>query len=67
MPSAWVLRRSTKAGTTRYRVMFRVGGREAPDRYAGTFATMRDAQIRRAWVAGELAARRREREGLLDG
>jgi integrase len=58
MPSAWVARRSTKHGDTRYRVLYRVGGREASPRYAGSFRTLREAQARRSWVAGELAALR---------
>jgi len=58
MASTWILTRATKDGGKRYRVMFRVGGREAPNRYGGSFATMREARLRRDWVAGELAARR---------
>ena len=46
------------AGALRYRVRFRVGGREAIPRLGGTFRTMREAKIRRDWVAGELAAMR---------
>jgi integrase len=57
MSSAWVERRATKAGA-RYRVKFRVGGRESVPRYAGAFRTAREARIRRDWVAGELAAMR---------
>jgi integrase len=38
--------------------MFRAGGREAQPRYAGAFSTMREARIRRDYVAGELAALR---------
>jgi integrase len=38
--------------------MFRTGGRESAPRYAGAFRTMREARIRRDWVAGELAAMR---------
>lgn len=58
MASAWVAKRRTRAGDVRYRVLFRVGGRESSPRYAGTFPTMREAKIRRDWVAGELAAMR---------
>jgi integrase len=36
--------------------MFRVSGREASPRYGGSFKTMREARIRRDWIAGELAA-----------
>src|SRR5437763_108387 len=57
MASSWVERRATTAGTS-YRVKFRVGGRESSPRYAGAFRTMREARIRRDWVAGELAAMR---------
>lgn len=57
MPSAWVARREVKSGV-RYRVMFRLGGRESVPRYAGAFTTMREAKIRRDWAAGELAAMR---------
>jgi integrase len=38
--------------------MFRLGGRESAPRYAGAFSTMREAKVRRDWVAGELAAMR---------
>jgi integrase len=38
--------------------MFRVGGRESVSRYAGSFQRHRDAQARKAWVSGELAAMR---------
>ncbi len=42
----------------RYRVRFRVGGRETVPRYGGTFRTMRDAKIRRGYIVGELSALR---------
>jgi integrase len=58
MPSAWVERRETAAGRNRYVVKYRLGGRESAHRYAGSFATRRDALARRSWVAGELAAMR---------
>jgi integrase len=38
--------------------MFRLGGREASPRYGGAFGTMREAKIRRDYIAGELAAMR---------
>src|SRR5262245_1530757 len=57
MPSAWLEPRSTKGGT-RWRVRFRYGGRESVPRFAGSFATKRDALARRSWVLGELAAMR---------
>lgn len=54
MPSAWVEKRSTKSGT-RYRVEFRLGGRETRSRYAGSFKTKREADARRTWITRELA------------
>jgi integrase len=58
MPSAWIERRETAARQARYVVKFRLGGRESAHRYAGSFATRREALARRGWVAGELAAMR---------
>lgn len=58
MPSAWIERRETAAGRSRYLVKYRLGGRESTHRYAGSFATRRDALARRRWLAGELAAMR---------
>jgi integrase len=58
MPSAWITTRPTADGGKRYRVIYRVGGRESSPRYAGSFPTKRDALTRRAWVTGELAAMR---------
>lgn len=58
MPSTWILPRETKAGDRRYRVMYRTGGREAPNLYGGSFKTKREALERKAYIAGELAARR---------
>lgn len=66
MASTWVRRRPTKGGGTRYRVEFRVGGRESRPRYAGSFETKREALARKAWVAGELAALRVPDIGLLE-
>jgi integrase len=48
----------TAGGAKRYRVMYRVGGRESAPRYAGSFSTRREAIARCAWVTGELAAMR---------
>jgi integrase len=53
VPSAWIERRGD-----RYRVRFRVGGHETEKRYGGTFKRLRDAERRRRWVEGELAALR---------
>lgn len=58
MASAWVVKRPTKAGRPRYCVVYRVGGRESVPRRAGTFERKDDANRRRAWVLGELAAMR---------
>src|SRR5262245_55038962 len=57
MASSWIERRSTSSGV-RFRVKFRVGGRESTPRYGGSFRTLRDARTRRQWVDGELAALR---------
>ena len=60
-PSAWrrvTSRSTTKDGDKRYRVEFRVGGRESATRYGGSFRTKRAAEIRREWIAHELAALR---------
>jgi integrase len=56
--SVWIRVRPTKDGGKRYRVEFRLGGREARIRYGGSFATKREATIRAGWIAGELAAHR---------
>ena len=58
MASAWIKTRTTRDGSKRYRVAYRVGGRDTSVAYAGTFKTVRDAMARRNWVAGELAAQR---------
>jgi hypothetical protein len=65
MPSAWIERRETSAGDGRYVVKYRLGGRESIHRYAGSFATRREALARRRWVSGGLAARRIRRLGQL--
>jgi hypothetical protein len=57
MPSCWIERRKAKSGV-RYRVEYRLGARESRSKYAGSFVTMREAKLRRDWVAGELAALR---------
>ena len=66
MASAWLTTRVTASGNKRYRVMFRLGGRESIPRYAGSFATKRDALARTAWVIGELAAMRVPEIAALD-
>jgi integrase len=56
--STWITRRTTKDGATRYRVEFRVGGRESATRYGGSFKTKREADERKRWISGEFAAKR---------
>jgi integrase len=56
--SVWVRTRRTKAGVVRHRVEYRPGGRAQSIRYGGTFATKREALVRKQWIAGELAALR---------
>jgi integrase len=65
MPSVWIRQRATKDGHRRYRVIYRLGGRETSTEYAGTFKTEREAKARKAWVAGELAAMRRPQVAVL--
>ena len=66
MPSAWIENRATRAGARRYRVRYRLGGRESIPRHAGTFETKADALTRRGWVVGELAAMRIPNVRLLE-
>jgi integrase len=58
MASVWITTRTTSAGSKRYRVGYQLGGRSTRSRYGGSFKTMREAKIRRDWIAGELAALR---------
>jgi integrase len=57
MPSAWLIKRETASGA-RWRVLYRVGGRESSARYAGSFRRKEDALARKRWVDGELASLR---------
>ena len=66
MPSVWIERRESADGGARYLVKFRLGGRESAHRYAGSFATRREALARQRWVSGELAAMRVPRIGHRD-
>jgi integrase len=54
----WIRTRPTKAGGVRHRVEYRLGGREAPTLFGGSFATKREASIRKAWILTEIAAGR---------
>jgi hypothetical protein len=58
MASAWLTTRTTGSGAKRFRVEFRLGGRVAPTRYGGSFKTKREADERKRWISGELAAKR---------
>jgi integrase len=58
VPSVWIEKRRTASGGVRYRVEYRLGGRGTRSHYAGSFATRREADARRKWVGGELAALR---------
>jgi integrase len=53
---ATIRRRQTRAGGLRFQVRYRRGGRAWPIEVAGTFATLREAKIRRDLVAGWIAA-----------
>jgi integrase len=55
MPSSWIIPRATKSGDKRYRVLYRVGGAESKQSYAGSFPTKTEALARKRWVDGELA------------
>jgi hypothetical protein len=58
MASVWITARQTSARKKRYRVIWRLGGRESTPRYGGSFSTHREALARKAWIAGELASMR---------
>lgn len=58
MPSAWIRTRTTTSGRPRYRVEYRLGGRATPVRYGGSFKRKTEADERKRWIMGELAARR---------
>ncbi|MCL4291121.1 MAG: tyrosine-type recombinase/integrase [Thermoleophilia bacterium] len=65
MASVWIVTRQTGSGARRYRVEYRVSGRESAITYGGSFRTKREAQARKQWLAGELAARRVPDLGVL--
>jgi integrase len=58
VPSSWVIARQMKDGGKRYRVLYRLGGRQSSARYAGSFKTKAEALARKRYVDGELAALR---------
>ena len=57
MASSWIAKRATSDGG-RFRVLYRLGGRETTATYAGSFKTKTEALARKKWVDGELAALR---------
>jgi len=63
--SVWIKTRPTRDGGRRYRVEYRLGGRESKARYGGSFKTKREADLRKAWIAGELSLLRVPDLGLL--
>jgi integrase len=67
MPSVWIATRPRKNGGKSYRVFFRVGGHGTPTCHGGQFKSLREAQLRKRWLAGELAAMRVPSLRLLDG
>jgi integrase len=64
MASASITTRKPTGRGRRYVVRFRRGGRFFPVEHGGSFATMREARIRRDLIAGELAAGRNPRDLL---
>jgi integrase len=58
MASAFITKRETSSGEARFVVRYRLGGRAYPIRHAGSFKRQRDAEARRRFVDGELAAGR---------
>ena len=55
MASSWIVTRPTRDGGKRYRILYRLGGRESRTNYGGSFRTKAEAAARRQWVDGELA------------
>jgi integrase len=58
LPSSWLVTRTTKSGARRYRVEYRLGGRESATTYGGSFKRKQDALARQRYIDHELAARR---------
>ena len=57
MASASIVRRTTRTGKRRFVVQYRLGGRDSRMRHGGSFGTLREAEARHQWIAGELADR----------
>jgi integrase len=64
MASVSIRTRTTKSGK-RFQVRYRLGGRGYPVVHGGSFPTLKEARVRRDFIAGELAAGRNPR-GLLE-
>jgi integrase len=54
MASAYIAR-DERGGPVRFKVLYRLGGRESKVLHGGSFRTKRLAEKRRDWIAGELA------------
>jgi integrase len=63
MSSLVITTRQTSSGP-RYVVRYRLGGRAYPLVHAGSFRTLKEAKVRRDFVAGEIAARRNPADAL---
>jgi hypothetical protein len=57
MASVSIRRRESKSGA-RFQVRYRLGGRSYPVVHGGSFATLKEARLRRDLIGGELAAGR---------
>ena len=66
MSHVFVTRRTTTAGSPRYVVRYRWGGRGFPLRHLASKPTLREAKALRDWAAGEMIAGRDPRASLRD-
>jgi hypothetical protein len=57
MASCWIANVNLPSGSRRFRVFYRLRWAASP-KYAGSFRSRREANARKAWVLGELAAMR---------
>jgi integrase len=57
MASAWIVTRERQQGRS-YRVLYRLGGHATPTQHGGQFRSRREAELRKRWINGELAAMR---------
>lgn len=55
---ASITTRTTKAGTRRFVVRYRLGGRAWPVEHGGSFGTLKEARLRRDLISGEIAGGR---------